>query len=219
MSNNLTWHDHRVTKSQRASQKFQTPCVLWFTGLSGAGKSTVANMVEQQLFQAGYHCFLLDGDNMRHGLNKDLSFSDADRVENIRRAGEVSKLFADSGLIVLSAFISPFRSDRRMVRQLFPEQEFVEVFIDAPLEVCEERDPKGLYVKARQGLIPNFTGIDSDYEKPEKPEIHLRTDLHTPEQCMQQVMSYLAENGILKDIRPDQIPVTRKEAFVSNDQN
>ena len=164
-----------VSRETHAALKGQRPAVLWFTGLSGAGKSTIANLVEQKLAKLGRHTFLLDGDNVRHGLNRDLGFTEADRIENIRRVGEVARLMADAGLIVLTAFISPFRAEREMVRKMLPEGEFVEVFIDTPLAEAEKRDPKGLYAKARSGEIKNFTGIDSPYEAPEKPEIHIDT--------------------------------------------
>ncbi|QIA62345.1 adenylyl-sulfate kinase [Vibrio astriarenae] len=170
---NIVWHQHAIDKAFRSGLKKQKPAVLWFTGLSGAGKSTVAGALETKLAQLGYHTYLLDGDNVRHGLCKDLSFSDSDRKENIRRIGELAKLMADAGLIVLSAFISPHRSERQMVRELLPEGEFIEVFVNVPLEICEQRDPKGLYKKARAGEIKNFTGIDSLYEAPESPEIDL----------------------------------------------
>ncbi|WP_324026965.1 adenylyl-sulfate kinase [Aeromonas caviae] len=170
---NIVWHQHAVDKQSRAEQKGQKPLVIWFTGLSGAGKSTLAGALEQALAAAGKHTYLLDGDNVRHGLCGDLGFDDAARQENIRRVGEVAKLMVDAGLIVLTAFISPFRAERDLVRNLVGEGEFVEVFVDAPLSVCEERDPKGLYKKARAGEIRNFTGIDSAYEAPEQPEIHL----------------------------------------------
>ncbi|MFQ2223440.1 adenylyl-sulfate kinase [Aeromonas enteropelogenes] len=170
---NIVWHDHAVGKERRAELKGQKPLVIWFTGLSGAGKSTLAGALEQALAAAGKHTYLLDGDNVRHGLCGDLGFDDAARQENIRRVGEVAKLMVDAGLIVLTAFISPFRAERELVRNLVGEGEFVEVFVDAPLAVCEERDPKGLYKKARAGEIRNFTGIDSAYEAPENPEIHL----------------------------------------------
>jgi adenylylsulfate kinase len=191
---NIVWHDHQVTQLERAELKQQKPCVLWFTGLSGSGKSTVANAVENLLFQQGKHTYLLDGDNVRHGLNKSLSFSAVDRVENIRRVGEVSKLFCDAGLIVITAFISPFKADRDMVRGLLKPDEFIEVFIDAPLNVCEQRDPKGLYKKARAGEIKDFTGIDSPYESPEKAEIHIVNDDISIEQAAQQVVNYLKNN-------------------------
>lgn len=199
MQTAIQWHPHNVTRLDRAAQKLQRPCVLWFTGLSGSGKSTLANEVEQCLFAAGHHSFLLDGDNVRHGLNRDLGFTDADRVENIRRIGEVSKLMADSGLIVLSAFISPFQSDRDLVRKLFPENEFIEVFVDAPLAVCEQRDPKGLYKKARQNLIKHFTGIDSPYEAPPQPEIHVRTAEMSIRECAEYVVYHLKLRGYLRN--------------------
>tara|TARA_Y100001956_G_scaffold19053_2_gene18623 strand:- start:1518 stop:2135 length:618 start_codon:yes stop_codon:yes gene_type:complete len=170
---NIVWHQHSVDKQFRAQLKKQKPAVLWFTGLSGAGKSTVAGALENKLAEQGYHTYLLDGDNVRHGLCNDLGFSEQDRRENIRRIGELSKLMADAGLIVLSAFISPHRAERQLVRDLLPEGEFIEVFVNASLEVCEQRDPKGLYKKARAGEIPNFTGIDSEYEAPLQPEIDL----------------------------------------------
>lgn len=170
---NIVWHQHAVGKERRAELKGQKPLVIWFTGLSGAGKSTLAGALEQALATQGKHTYLLDGDNVRHGLCGDLGFDDAARQENIRRVGEVAKLMVDAGLIVLTAFISPFRAERELVRNLVGEGEFVEVFVDAPLAICEERDPKGLYKKARAGEIRNFTGIDSAYEAPEQPEIHL----------------------------------------------
>lgn len=170
---NIVWHAHAVDKQSRAEHKGQKPLVIWFTGLSGAGKSTLAGALERALAAEGKHTYLLDGDNVRHGLCGDLGFDDAARQENIRRVGEVAKLMVDAGLIVLTAFISPFRAERDLVRNLVGEGEFVEVFVDAPLRVCEERDPKGLYKKARAGEIRNFTGIDSAYEAPEQPEIHL----------------------------------------------
>ncbi|TVP58122.1 MAG: adenylyl-sulfate kinase [Halomonadaceae bacterium] len=197
---NLTWHDHRLTRHQRASRKNQQPCLLWFTGLSGSGKSTIANALDVALHERGYHTFLLDGDNVRHGLNRDLGFSEEDRVENIRRIGEVSKLFTDAGLIVLSAFISPFSSDRLLVRNLFPEGEFIEVFMSTPLEVCEERDPKGLYRKARAGEIRQFTGIDSPYEAPDRPEIAIDTGTLSVDECIESIISYLSHNHILKSV-------------------
>ncbi|RLV61034.1 adenylyl-sulfate kinase [Parashewanella curva] len=171
---NIIWHSHHIDKNFRASQKKQKPCVMWFTGLSGAGKSTVAGALESRLAEMGYHTYLLDGDNVRHGLCQDLGFSKEDRRENIRRVGEVAKLMTDAGLIVLSAFISPYRYERQLVRDLLPEGEFLEVFVDTPLAECEKRDPKGLYKKARAGEIKQFTGIDSQYQVPEQPEIHLQ---------------------------------------------
>ncbi len=198
MSNkNIVWHDHHVSKNERSKLKDQKPCILWFTGLSGSGKSTVANAVESQLLALKKHTYLLDGDNIRMGLNKGLTFSDEDRIENIRRIGEVSKLFVDAGTIVLTAFISPFQKERDVVRALVEEGEFIEVFIDTPLEVCESRDPKGLYEKARKGEIPNFTGISSPYEAPVNPEIHVKTAELNIEACAEQIVSYLKEKGYI----------------------
>ena len=193
---NIVWHDHQLNKEERSAMKAQKPCILWFTGLSGSGKSTIANAVEVRLAELKKHTYLLDGDNVRHGLNKDLGFSDMDRVENIRRIGEVSNLFADAGMIVLSAFISPFREDREIVRMLAQEDEFIEVFIDTPLEVCEQRDPKGLYVKARKGEIPDFTGISSPYEVPEKPEIHIK-DEPSIEESADIIINYLHDKNYI----------------------
>ncbi|OED64310.1 adenylyl-sulfate kinase [Vibrio tasmaniensis ZS-17] len=196
-SSDVVWHNATVTHQQRAELKQQKPVVLWFTGLSGSGKSTVANAAESQLLALGKHSYLLDGDNVRHGLNQDLGFSDKDRVENIRRIGEVAKLFVDSGSIVLTAFISPFISDRQQVRDLLGEQQFLEVFIDTPLEVCEARDPKGLYKKARKGEIKHFTGIDSEYQAPMNPEIHVKTAGKNIEECGEQVVNALRERGYI----------------------
>ena len=191
---NVHWQAVDVDKLTRAQQKRQKPLVLWFTGLSASGKSTIANLVEKKLLAIGKHTYLLDGDNVRHGLNRDLGFVDADRVENIRRVGEVAKLMVDAGLIVLTAFISPFRSERIMVRDMLEEQEFMEVFVDTPLEICERRDPKGLYKKARSGEIKNFTGFDSPYEAPENAEIHLRTANISAEEAADQVIKAIEEN-------------------------
>ncbi|MGC1269523.1 MAG: sulfate adenylyltransferase subunit CysN [Croceibacterium sp.] len=188
---NVHWQALEVSRAAHAQLKGQQPAVLWFTGLSGSGKSTIANLVEKKLHAAGRHTFLLDGDNVRHGLNKDLGFTEADRVENIRRVGEVAKLMADAGLIVLTAFISPFRAERELVRSLLPDGEFVEVFIDTPLEVAESRDVKGLYKKARSGELKNFTGIDSPYERPDQPEIHIDTTAMTPEAAAELVVARL----------------------------
>ncbi len=196
-STNVFWHEHRVSKQARANQKSQKPCVLWFTGLSGSGKSTISNALEARLFALGHHSYLLDGDNVRHGLNKDLGFTDADREENIRRIGETAKLFVDAGLIVLTAFISPFRSDRAMVRNLVADDEFVEIFVDTPLEVCEARDPKGSYARARRGMIKNFTGIDSPYEPPREPEITLHTERDSVEECVEKIVAYLKSRDML----------------------
>lgn len=194
---NITWHDATITKEERRAQNGHGSVVLWFTGLSGSGKSTIANAVSHELFRQGINEYVLDGDNVRHGLNKDLGFSESDRNENIRRIGEVAKLFVDSGKIVTTAFISPFRSDRDGVRALFEEGEFVEVFIDCPLEECERRDPKQLYVKARRGEIKDFTGIDSPYEAPVHPEITIRSDQFSVEEAVEQILSYMREKNIL----------------------
>lgn len=200
MSNkNIVWHDHHVSKEERSSNKDQKPCILWFTGLSGSGKSTVANAVESKLLELNKHTYLLDGDNVRMGLNKGLSFSDADRIENIRRIGEVSKLFVDAGTIVLTAFISPFQKERDTVRSLVEKDEFIEVFIDTPLEICESRDPKGLYKKARTGEIPNFTGISSPYEAPGKPEIHIINDSISIDDVATQIIDYLQDKGYINN--------------------
>lgn len=193
ISQNVVWHNHKVTKQDRSTLKNQKPVILWFTGLSGSGKSTIANAVESKLYEMGKHTYLLDGDNIRHGLNKDLGFSTEDRIENIRRIGEVAKLFVDSGLIVLTAFISPFQKDRDLVREMVEDREFIEVYVDTPLEVCEQRDPKGLYKKARAGEIPNFTGISSPYEPPKNPEIHIKNDKISVEDCVEKVVEYLKE--------------------------
>ena len=190
-ASNLTRHKLAVDKPARSAQKSQKACVLWLTGLSGAGKSTTANAVEQRLHALGRHSYVLDGDNLRHGLTKDLGFTAADRVENVRRIAEVAKLFVDSGLIVLVSVISPFRDERQMARQMMEEGEFIEVFVDAPLEVCEQRDPKGLYRKARAGEIKNFTGIDSAYEPPEQSEIVLKTGERSVDELADQVIAYL----------------------------
>lgn len=195
--NNIVWHDHFVSQQDRADQKQQKPCILWFTGLSGSGKSTLANQLEYALYKRGKHCYLLDGDNVRHRLNKDLGFSETDRVENIRRVGEVANLMADAGLIVITAFISPFQADRQLVREMARPGQFFEVFIDTPLEVCEQRDPKGLYQKARAGEITNFTGIDSPYEAPSAPDIHIHNHQVSIEEVTQQLVDALTEKGIL----------------------
>ena len=196
-SQNIHMQHVDIGKLQRAEAKVQKPAVLWFTGLSGAGKSTIANLVEQKLYAQGQHTYLLDGDNVRHGLNRDLGFTDADRVENIRRVSEVARLMVDAGLIVLTAFISPFRSERRMARDLLDEGEFIEIFVDTPLDVAEERDPKGLYKKARRGELQNFTGIDSAYEAPETAEIHLHTAKMQPEEAADAVIKALRERGLI----------------------
>jgi bifunctional enzyme CysN/CysC len=187
---NIHRQSHLVDKTSRAALNHQLPCVLWFTGLSGSGKSTIANLVEKALHQRGIHTMMLDGDNIRHGLNRDLGFTEADRVENIRRVGEVAKLFVESGLVVLSCFISPFRAEREMVRELLALGEFVEIFIDVPLEECIRRDPKGLYAKALAGLITNFTGIDSPYEAPEAPDIRIAGMEETPELAAARIVDW-----------------------------
>jgi adenylylsulfate kinase len=197
MNKNIVWHQNHIMKQDRAVHTKQKPCVLWFTGLSGSGKSTIANTVEKILYENGNFTYLLDGDNVRHGLNCDLGFDENSRVENIRRVGEVAKLFVDSGLIVLSAFISPFREDREMVRNLLEDGEFIEVYIDTPIEVCESRDPKGLYKKARNGEIKNFTGIDSPYEAPFSPNIYIKNDKITIDKACQQIVEYLIERDYI----------------------
>jgi bifunctional enzyme CysN/CysC len=194
-SHNIHWQSVEITPAAHAEQKRQKPMLLWFTGLSGAGKSTIANLVEKQLYARGRHSFLLDGDNVRHGLNRDLGFTDADRVENIRRVGEVGKLMTESGLIVLTAFISPFRAERDMVRAMLPAGQFVEVHIDTPITVTEARDVKGLYKKARAGQLKNFTGIDSPYEAPANPEIRIDTTKLSPEQAADAIVAHIVANG------------------------
>jgi bifunctional enzyme CysN/CysC len=196
-SQNVHWQALDVNKRARASLSHQKPCVVWFTGLSGAGKSTIANLVEKQLHADGRQTYLLDGDNVRHGLNKDLGFTDQDRVENIRRVAEVARLMVDAGLIVLVSFISPFRAERRMARNLLEEGEFFEVYVETPLAIAEARDAKGLYKKARRGELKNFTGIDSPYEPPEDPEIRLDTSTLAPEAAAERVIAHLREAGII----------------------
>ena len=197
-SQNIHWQAIEIDKDAHASLKGHRPCIVWFTGLSGAGKSAIANLVEKKLHAMGRHTYLLDGDNVRHGLNKDLGFTEADRVENIRRVAEVARLMADAGLIVLVAFISPFRAERRMARELVSAGEFCEVFVDTPLEVAEQRDKKGLYKKARRGELKNFTGIDSPYEPPESPEVRIDTTKIAPEDAAESVIAHLSEMGVLK---------------------
>ena len=194
---NVAWNATKVTKHIRCASKSQMPCVLWFTGFSGSGKSTIANAVERRLAELCHHTYLLDGDDVRHGLSHDLGFSDEDREENIRRVGEVVKLFVDAGLIVVTAFISPFEAGRRRVRDLLEQGEFVEVYMSTPLEICEQRDPKGLYVKARSGEIRNFTGIDSEYEPPETPEVTLDTSQMSVDECVSRVIAYLKDKQIV----------------------
>ena len=198
MTENLFWHEQSVSYKARISIKNHASAVLWFTGLSGSGKSTIANKLDLELNKKNIHTYLLDGDNVRQGLNKNLGFSEKDRVENIRRIGEVSKLFVDAGIVTLTAFISPFKNDRNSVRKLFPKKKFIEIACSANLKICEERDPKGLYKKARAGEIPEFTGISSPYEFPENPEILLETDNITIDESVQKILTYLEVNSILK---------------------
>ena len=196
MSNkNIIPHIHKITVEERRQAKGHSSKVIWFTGLSGSGKSTLAGKLEEELFKKAWHTYLLDGDNIRMGLNKDLAFSLEDRKENIRRIGEVSKLFVDSGLVVLSAFVSPLQEDRDFVRSLFKEGDFVEVFVDCPLEVCEQRDVKGLYAKARKGEILDFTGISSPFEVPKNPEIHIHSDEESIEGSINKVIKYIENLG------------------------
>jgi len=195
-STNISWHQTTVDHAARARAHNHQPCVVWFTGLSGSGKSTVANALEQKLHSEGRHTYLLDGDNVRHGLCRDLGFTDADRVENIRRVAEVARLMADAGLIVIASFISPFAREREMARLAVGDVLFIEVFVDTPLAVCEARDPKGLYKKARAGELQNFTGIDSAYEAPSRPEITLRAGEHSPEVLADQVAEYLSSKNV-----------------------
>ncbi|HIO71359.1 MAG TPA: adenylyl-sulfate kinase [Campylobacterales bacterium] len=190
MSSNITFHHHKISKADREKLKNQKAVLFWLTGLSGSGKSTIANRLEEKLFNLGKHTYILDGDNIRFGLNSDLGFSEKDRKENIRRIGEVAKLFVDAGIIVITAFISPFRKDRERVRKLFPNGEFVEIFVDTPLEICKKRDPKGLYQKVERGEIHNFTGIDSPYEKPENPEIYIDTTKMDIEEATNIIIRY-----------------------------
>jgi bifunctional enzyme CysN/CysC len=197
-SHNISLQPLTVDKAARAAGLGQTPCVLWLTGLSGAGKSTIANLVETELHGRGNHTYVLDGDNVRHGLNRDLGFTEADRVENIRRVAEVAKLMVDAGLIVIVSFISPFRTERLMARGLFADGEFIEIFVDTPLEVAERRDPKGLYRKARDGRLANFTGIDSPYEPPENPELRIATTALEPAQAAALVIETLERRGLVE---------------------
>lgn len=189
---NIRWQQLSIDKNARANQKSQIPKCIWFTGLSGSGKSTIANLLERKLFDRGLHTYLLDGDNLRHGLNRDLGFTEADRAENIRRVAEVAKLMVDAGLIVIASFISPYQSERQMARLLFADGEFVEIFVDTPIEECEKRDVKGLYAKARRGDLKNFTGIDSAYERPEYPELILDTCVFSAEECVEKVFDFLS---------------------------
>lgn len=187
-STNIRWQQVAINKSVRAQAKHQQPRCIWFTGLSGSGKSTIANLLEKRLFDEGFHTYLLDGDNLRHGLNRDLGFTEADRIENIRRAAEVARLMVDAGLIVIASFISPFASERLMARKLFAAGEFLEIFIDTPISECEKRDVKGLYAKARRGELKNFTGIDSAYEAPINPDVHINTLTQKEEECVDSIL-------------------------------
>ena len=198
ISSNVVWHHATVTRARREQQNNHRGAILWFTGLSGAGKSTLAHAVEEELHQMGCRTFVLDGDNMRHGLCGDLGFSNEDRIENIRRVGEVAKLFMEAGIIVLTAFISPFRSDRERVRGMVEHGDFIEIYCDSSIEVCETRDVKGLYKKARAGQIAEFTGISSPYEVPENPEITVRTGTVELEVCVQQVLAQLETHQVIK---------------------
>lgn len=195
---NITWHEGEIDKQARERLLKQKGVVLWFTGLSGSGKSTIACALEKKLHAAGNLSYRLDGDNIRHGLNKDLGFSPEDRVENIRRIGEVSKLFADAGVIVSTSFISPYKKDRDLARSLAASGEFIEIYVKCCLEACEKRDPKGLYKKARAGKIPEFTGISAPYEEPDKPELVVATDCKSVEECTQEVWDYLQKQNILQ---------------------
>ena len=197
-SENIVWHQTTVNREAREGKNKHKGVILWFTGLSGSGKSTVANAVEKLLFERGCNTFILDGDNIRYGLNKDLGFSPEDRTENIRRIGEVANLFVDAGVIVCSAFISPYRADRDAVREICPENSFVEVYVECPLEICEQRDPKGLYQKARAGEISQFTGISAPYEKPENPEIVVSTGNCSVEDAAVEIILYFEEKGIIE---------------------
>ena len=196
-AHNVQWQALDVNKAARAALKGQKPCVLWYTGLSGAGKSTIANLVDKKLHSMKRHTYLLDGDNVRHGMNKDLGFTAADRVENIRRIGEMAKILIDAGLLVSTAFISPFRAERQMARALVGEGEFIEIFVDTPLDVAEQRDPKGLYKKARRGELKNFTGIDSPYETPERADLRIDTTSLTPEDAADTIVAFLQSRGFL----------------------
>ncbi|MES9938121.1 MAG: adenylyl-sulfate kinase [Sedimenticola sp.] len=197
-NNNVVWHQATVTRAHREKQNGHRSAVLWFTGLSGSGKSTLGHAVEEQLHRLNCRTIVLDGDNIRHGLCRDLGFSETDRHENIRRIGETAKLMVEGGLITLTAFISPFRSDRAQARGIFPHGDFLEIFCDCPLEICEQRDVKGMYKRARNGEIKHFTGIDSPYEEPTKPELIVETGKHTLDECVEKVIDLLISRGIVK---------------------
>ena len=194
---NIVWHDHRVTKAERRKLNNHRSCVVWFTGLPSSGKSTIASEVEHQLYNRGIRTYLLDGDNVRHGLNINLGFSPKDREENIRRIGEVAKLFVDAGMITFVAFISPYRKDRERARKLLADGEFIEVYVKCPVEVCEQRDPKGLYQKAKKGEIKEFTGVSAPYEEPLDPEIVLETDRLAVEESVKKILDYLEDRNLI----------------------
>lgn len=195
---NIYWHHGGITRSDRETMKNHRGFTVWFTGLSASGKSTIASALEEALFEQGYHTYILEGDNIRHGLNKNLGFSPEDREENIRRIGEVARIFRDAGIINMTAFISPYIKDRQFARSLDAGQDdFIEVFVDCPVEMCERRDPKGMYQKARQGIIQDFTGVSAPYEPPKNPEIHLRTDRMSVQECVRVILDYLARNGYI----------------------
>ncbi|WP_129709837.1 adenylyl-sulfate kinase [Priestia megaterium] len=193
----ITWHDYAITKKQRRNQNGHESFIIWFTGLSGSGKSTIANALAQTLFIREINSYVLDGDNVRHGLNKDLGFSEKERAENIRRIGEVSKLFVDGGIVILTAFISPFKENRDQVRQLVEPKEFIEVYVKCSLDECEKRDPKKLYQKARAGKLKNFTGIDSPYEEPVNPELVIETNSYSVEECVNKIINYLEKMKLI----------------------
>ncbi len=193
-SANTVWHEPSVNKEMRAKKQGHRSCIVWFTGLSGSGKSTIAHAVEEKLFEQNVRTYVMDGDNIRHGLNKDLSFTPKDRTENIRRIGEVTKLFVDAGVVIFTAFISPYKKDRDAVRLLFPKGEFIEVYVKCSLEECERRDPKGWYRKAKAGEIKNYTGVSSPYEVPEQPELVLETDKYSVNECVDKIIAYLKKD-------------------------
>ncbi len=193
MAENIKKHEYTISRKRRNEAHKHASFVLWFTGLSGSGKSTIANAVEEQLFNTGMHTYTLDGDNIRGGINKDLGFTEEDRNENLRRIAEVAKLFVDAGIITMASFISPTRKDREMVKEIIGDAHFFEIFIDTPLFVCEQRDPKGLYKKARRGEIKNFTGIDAPYEPPQQPDLHILTENTTPEACVKKVITFVEQ--------------------------
>lgn len=200
MSSNIVWHEASISKSERREKNHHHSFILWFTGLSASGKSSIANSLARRLFEQGNQSFVLDGDNIRHGLNKDLGFDENSRKENIRRIGEVSKLFIESGQIVLTAFISPYKEDRNVVRALVEEGEFIEVYVKCSVEECERRDPKGLYEKARKNEIKNFTGISAPYEAPDNPEIVVNSEQYSIEECTEQLINFLVEKGYIEKV-------------------